>query len=599
MQKFAVAQILDARIALAGNPLMRTAHRHAFDYTPKHGMLYVRSRMISSRCNDNFDEFDGGEIKKAYRTFIGKPVFVNHNNENHRRARGVIIDAALHEDRNPDGTPDIWVEGLMEVDALRFPKLAQAVVAGDVDRTSMGVDVAFSICAVCNNKATTPLEYCAHIPGQKGRKHVRIEASTGARKETLIREKCFGLRFFENSLLVEEPADPTAYTLGKVELGPGLEHLGMARTASRQSIGGMTVVTDPNVPRGTAYVFPSAMAPTASLAKFAHGGTCPACRGTDTISVQGSAECFDCQYLYRLGSTAPADFRPSTLREAKYPFVIKDHPDPGSHPIWKDLGVNVDHIVHHYDQATAGEKADGMRWYPDAQLLAHHVGNSTGQGIHKAAGLMSAYSPQMEWHANMHHAVRSLHEGRAIGPGEGATVMASHQKAAQAILDGADHQKVLKGPKTNAFAHTIEHGGMDPETGKPSRRVTVDTHAVSVMCGRRLTNDEKADAASAIGKPHFYQHAEKLYQQAADHVSKRDGIEIAPHQMQAVTWGVRKRINDEDPEFKNKGSQTLERKNTENWQAYHPGTPGSEFAENSAQPGARNLHANRGRRGRH
>jgi hypothetical protein len=215
--KFAGSQVLDKFLvpSTAGSKtLRRMAHRAHFDYTPRPGYLYVRSRMISSRCNDNFDEFPAAEIEKAWRTFIGKPVFVNHSNDDHRHARGIILDAALHRDRNPDGTPDTWVEGLMEVDAVRYPKLAQAILAGHVDRTSMGTDVQHSICSICANKATTPAEYCQHIPAQKGRRIYRQDPKSGQRVGVLCRETCYGLSFFENSLLVEPPADPTAHFLG-------------------------------------------------------------------------------------------------------------------------------------------------------------------------------------------------------------------------------------------------------------------------------------------------------------------------------------------------------------------------------------------------
>jgi hypothetical protein len=212
--------------------LRRMAHRVEFDYEPRPGFLYVRSRAISSRCNDNFDEFPADEIKVSYRTFVGKPVFVNHHNDNHRRARGVIIDAKLHEDRAPDGSPDTWCEVLMEVDAVRFPKLAKAILAGHIDRTSMGTDVAFSKCSFCGNKATTPLEYCSHIPALKGKRIVRTTAS-GKKEGILVREICYGLKFFENSLLVEEPADPTAYFLG-VEAGPGVVGPTAVKVAQRK-----------------------------------------------------------------------------------------------------------------------------------------------------------------------------------------------------------------------------------------------------------------------------------------------------------------------------------------------------------------------------
>jgi hypothetical protein len=174
--KFASAAILSAEMN-GQTSVRKVAHRHEFEYDARPGYLYVRSRAISSRCNDNFDEFPAEEIKKSYASFVGKPVFVNHHNDNHRRARGVIIDAALHEDRSPDGSPDTWCEVLMEVDAVRFPKLAKAILAGHVDRTSMGTDVAFSKCGYCGNKASTPLEYCQHIPGLKGKRVFRTTAN--------------------------------------------------------------------------------------------------------------------------------------------------------------------------------------------------------------------------------------------------------------------------------------------------------------------------------------------------------------------------------------------------------------------------------------
>jgi hypothetical protein len=230
---FASAAIIEAQMGSDAG-FAKSAHRAVFNYTPREGYLYVRSRAISSRCNDNFDMFPAEEIEKSYLTFIGKPVFVNHHNEDHRRSRGVIIDAALHKDRNPDGSPDTWAEVLMEVDAVRFPRLAKAILAGEVDRTSMGCDVQLSKCSVCGNEATSPLQYCAHIPGKKGKKVYKIDPRTGAKSAQLVFEICSGLSFFENSLLVEAPADPTAFFLGKVEVGPGLEHLtaGLNKTAS-------------------------------------------------------------------------------------------------------------------------------------------------------------------------------------------------------------------------------------------------------------------------------------------------------------------------------------------------------------------------------
>jgi hypothetical protein len=221
IRKFAQLAILDAwRVAGGSKSLRKAAHRVSFGYTPRPGYLYVRARAISSRCNDNWDAFPAEEIEKGYRTFLGKPAFVNHHNSNQRRARGVIVAAAIHRDRNPDGSPDTWVELLHEIDAQTFPKFAKAILSGRVNRTSMGVDCEYSTCSACGNRATSPAEYCQHMPGRKGMKIRQRNQKTGKLEEKIIHEICAGLTFFENSFLVEDPADPTAHVLDKPYLHP-------------------------------------------------------------------------------------------------------------------------------------------------------------------------------------------------------------------------------------------------------------------------------------------------------------------------------------------------------------------------------------------
>jgi hypothetical protein len=187
--KFANSDLLEARVAHQGDGLLKSAHKAVFNYTPREGYLYVRSRAISNRTNDNFDTWPDDELRQAWGTFIGKPVFVNHHNDEVKRKRGVIIDAALHEDIGPDGRPDVWIEVLMEIDAVRFPKLAKAILAGDIERTSMGADVGESECSYCGNVATTPSTYCAHIKSHKGRRLARRNLD-GSEEDVLVHEIC-------------------------------------------------------------------------------------------------------------------------------------------------------------------------------------------------------------------------------------------------------------------------------------------------------------------------------------------------------------------------------------------------------------------------
>ena len=151
------------------------------DFRTDDGFLYARIRAISSRVNKNHDgwpsiELAGGQdifdkhasqsktaaftaavedgANYGYSTFLGKPIFVDHNNSDPSRARGVIVDAKLHvedqktasldpyyasEDVNPLHVPPTWVELLLEVDAKSFPKFAQAILDGSKDSTQ-GID---------------------------------------------------------------------------------------------------------------------------------------------------------------------------------------------------------------------------------------------------------------------------------------------------------------------------------------------------------------------------------------------------------------------------------------------------------------------------
>lgn len=221
---------LDRRSAFIARPadaFSKSSRLHDFAFTPEPGMLYVTARAISSRVNANYDGWPSSELEKAYRTFIGTPVFVDHRNWDERRSRGAIIDARLLRDRLASGHEDTWVELLIEVDARAFPKLAEAIMRGDVDAVSMGADVEFTVCSACGNKARDVSEYCRHIPAMKGRKVLIDDKTSGRKQSVMVYEDCYGVHFFEISF-VFDPADESAL-ITDTFLAP-------ARAASRRTI---------------------------------------------------------------------------------------------------------------------------------------------------------------------------------------------------------------------------------------------------------------------------------------------------------------------------------------------------------------------------
>lgn len=207
--KFAKAEILGVRHS---NAKVKNAKLEGFsaigkDETPNYriqdGYIYTKVRAISSRVNKNHDGWPAEELAKAYRTFVGKPIFIDHNNTDPSRARGVVIDARLHVEDDlqkasaldpyyaaaPDNhKPPTWIELLLETDARQFPRLAKAILSGDIDSVSMGANVERTQCNICDNWATAPEEYCDHIHS-KGAEFDFV-SSTGERTSRRSYEDC-------------------------------------------------------------------------------------------------------------------------------------------------------------------------------------------------------------------------------------------------------------------------------------------------------------------------------------------------------------------------------------------------------------------------
>jgi hypothetical protein len=220
------------------------------DYRTDDGYMYVRLRAISSRVNRNNDgwpsvelagskdifdrhkesssgftvEAADGDPQYGFKSFLGKPNFIDHNNSDPSRARGVVVDAKLRvlpiehvaaagddywtgASLDPEHAPPTEIELLLEIDAKQFPKYAKAVRSGDLDGFSMGCDVERSKCSHCGHVATNPDEYCSHIL-MKGAHH-DYKTADGKRISRRSYENCYGIHFFEISG-VFDPADETA-----------------------------------------------------------------------------------------------------------------------------------------------------------------------------------------------------------------------------------------------------------------------------------------------------------------------------------------------------------------------------------------------------
>jgi hypothetical protein len=181
-----------------------------------------------------------------------------------------------------------------------------------------------------------------------------------------------------------------------------------------------------------------------------------------------------------------------------------------------DTDAMATNILATYRRASDAQRADGMVWYNEAHALAVTLARSAGHETLRAAGVIAALSPRMEWSMNERLAIRTYAEGGIDGGCLGISV-----RKADAIYHGADVLATLKAPKTSAFAEVIA----DPTD---TWTVVIDRHAMSVAHGRTSTDDEVA----ALNRKGYYQAYSDAYRKAAAEIG------ITPSQMQATTWVV-------------------------------------------------------------
>ena len=212
-------QIKTASINIEGEDLGGFDLKEATKEHPD--FLYVKIFAIrEDEVNDNGDAFSPTELKKAAHTFIGVPLFTNHQNDDVEKAKGECVHSWY--DKESGG---IFIIG--RIDKLAYPKLARGIEQGYVKGASMGTSVEFSLCSVCHNSAATSDFYCTHVQERKNKKYsgeikcryheskdvdkedkcplcrsTKDDIKTLKHSEQQIYEHNYGLKFIENSFVV-------------------------------------------------------------------------------------------------------------------------------------------------------------------------------------------------------------------------------------------------------------------------------------------------------------------------------------------------------------------------------------------------------------
>ena len=221
--------------------------------------LFVKCFAIKAdEMNDNGDFFSQEELKLATSSFVGVPVFTNHNNADAEAARGKVVHSWWNDSRN-------GIMIIARVDAEAYPQLARGIKEEYIVGTSMGCQVKYSLCSICHNKAETPDQYCEHIKERKTRQiHSKRQkchyhkhgnggecpicgSKKGDTKTYEIDKKAFefnyGVKFIENSFVVNpacmdcgviEVIDPHAFAAKVAEIREKLPRL--LKVAAEQNV---------------------------------------------------------------------------------------------------------------------------------------------------------------------------------------------------------------------------------------------------------------------------------------------------------------------------------------------------------------------------
>lgn len=181
------------KVASAGNNIV-TAKSDNFTY-------FQTIALHADVPNLNGDVFPLDELKKSYKSFIGRGLYLDHNAQSVANAVGKVFDAKLIE--IPGATEEEGKYGvvcLCGVDKVTHPDIAAKVAHGVLDSVSMGASVGSCTCGICGVKCSTPEEFCVHLQHQG-----QIDPDTG--------KKCTSINHdvsFTELSIVGVAADPYA-----------------------------------------------------------------------------------------------------------------------------------------------------------------------------------------------------------------------------------------------------------------------------------------------------------------------------------------------------------------------------------------------------
>lgn len=133
--------------------------------------------IITETPNKNCVGFPAAELSRflpeygmqSFKTWTGKPTYVEHDNKDCRKARGIILDTAMTPILDYPGFYKIMM--LLSFDRTKDAQLYDNILKGVLNSYSMGARVAAYECSYCGNKFQADARFpgCSHIKKRGGR----------------------------------------------------------------------------------------------------------------------------------------------------------------------------------------------------------------------------------------------------------------------------------------------------------------------------------------------------------------------------------------------------------------------------------------------
>lgn len=182
-------------------------------------------------------------------------------------------------------------------------------------------------------------------------------------------------------------------------------------------------------------------------------------------------------------------------------------------------------------RANALDIQQGMSWYPNAHEIARTLANRYDTTVYIVCGVIAALSPGCTWEKNIEYAERVL-QYHSMGmdehtvPKSIGTYGKRNMAKAFMIARGDDVLTTLGGDKVRAFFQCL----FLPNSIMGI--VCIDRHAVSIVAGVPLGEDY----TKMVNTSKKYAAVSEAYASVAAM------LDMAPMQLQAVTWVVWRRL---------------------------------------------------------